>query len=83
VKPQTNTSLCLNYLGPTCDSLDKFLCQFSLPADVHEGDWLEFDRIGAYSNACATHFNGFYPKTFVGVEGDPFYSPQYSACSLP
>ena len=53
--------------GPTCDSLDVLPGQFSLPSDVHEGDWIEIDHIGAYSNALATHFNGFFPETFVQI----------------
>ena len=54
--------------GPTCDSYDKLGDPFELPADVREDDWLEFGQIGAYSNAAATRFNGFYPETLVEVE---------------
>ena len=42
-----------------------------LPEDAGEGDWIEFDRLGAYSNALATHFNGFYPETLVVVQDEP------------
>ena len=38
---------------------------FELPADAREGDWLEIGQLGAYSNALATRFNGFFPETFV------------------
>ncbi|MEX2630062.1 MAG: type III PLP-dependent enzyme [Tistlia sp.] len=54
--------------GPTCDSLDVVPGTFELPADIREGDWIEIDQVGAYSNALATHFNGFFPETFVTVE---------------
>ena len=54
--------------GPTCDSNDVLPRPFRLPADVREGDWIEFHQIGAYSNAAATHFNGFFPETFVEIE---------------
>ena len=54
--------------GPTCDSLDVIPGTFPLPADIQEGDWLEIHQLGAYSNALATHFNGFYPDTMVLVE---------------
>ncbi len=47
--------------GPTCDSLDVLPSTFSLPSDIDEGDWIEIDRVGAYSNALATRFNGFTP----------------------
>ena len=57
--------------GPTCDSLDVLPGSFTLPSDVREGDWIEIDRVGAYSNAMATHFNGFHPETFVEVHDDP------------
>ncbi len=57
--------------GPTCDSLDVLPGTFDLPEDVREGDWIEIDQLGAYSNALATHFNGFYPETFVEVHDAP------------
>ena len=62
-------SECQDYTlyGPTCDSLDIFPRTVSLPVDLKEGDWIEFDRIGAYGAACRTHFNGFFADTFVEV----------------
>jgi len=57
--------------GPTCDSLDVLPGTYELPSDVREGDWIEIDCVGAYSNALATNFNGFYPETFVEVFDDP------------
>jgi ornithine decarboxylase len=57
--------------GPTCDSLDVLPGTFALPEDVHEGDWIEIDQVGAYSNALATRFNGFHPETFVQVFDAP------------
>ena len=57
--------------GPTCDSLDMIPKAFRLPDDVREGDWIEIDRVGAYSNALATDFNGFRPDTFVEVRNEP------------
>ncbi len=54
--------------GPTCDSNDLLPTAFELPADVREGDWIEFSLMGAYSNALRTGFNGFYPETFVLVD---------------
>ena len=43
----------------------------TLPADVAEGDWIEIDRVGAYSSSLATRFNGFYPETMVVVHDAP------------
>jgi ornithine decarboxylase len=57
--------------GPTCDSLDMIPKAFRLPDDVREGDWIEIDRVGAYSNALSTDFNGFRPDTFVEVRNEP------------
>ena len=57
--------------GPTCDSLDVLPKTFVLPDDAREGDWIEIDQLGAYSNALATRFNGFYPETFVEVHDLP------------
>ncbi|HVM84414.1 MAG TPA: type III PLP-dependent enzyme [Candidatus Binatia bacterium] len=57
--------------GPTCDSLDVLPSPFALPEDVREGDWIEIDRVGAYSNALATRFNGFHPETMVTVHDRP------------
>ncbi|MDH3473219.1 MAG: type III PLP-dependent enzyme [Rhodospirillales bacterium] len=57
--------------GPTCDSLDVLPGTFSLPADAAEGDWIEIDQLGAYSNALSTNFNGFHPSTFVEVHDAP------------
>ncbi len=66
---QTTRPFILN--GPTCDSLDVIPGTFDLPEDVREGDWIEIDRVGAYSHALATRFNGFYPETFVEVHDAP------------
>jgi ornithine decarboxylase len=57
--------------GPTCDSVDVLPGTFDLPADVREGDWIEIDQVGAYSNALATRFNGFFPETYVEVHDQP------------
>lgn len=58
-------------MGPTCDSVDVLPGSFDLPADVREGDWIEIDRLGAYSFANTTRFNGFYPDTLVCTADEP------------
>lgn len=55
--------------GPTCDSLDVFKVKFELPADITEGDWIEFARMGAYSIGMQSGFNGFFTDTVVQVSG--------------
>lgn len=57
--------------GATCDSVDVLSRPFYLPESVDTGDWIEIGHIGAYSLSLRTHFNGFYPDTFVEVD-EPF-----------
>ena len=57
--------------GPTCDSTDVLPHPVALPADIAEGDWIEFGMVGAYSNALASRFNGFHPETYVTVADEP------------
>ena len=54
--------------GATCDSVDVLSRPFYLPETVDTGDWIEIGHIGAYSLSLRTHFNGFYPDTFVEVD---------------
>ena len=44
--------------GPTCDSLDCVCKAVPMPL-LEVGEWLFFAEMGAYTNAAATHFNGF------------------------
>lgn len=55
------------FFGPTCDSLDVMEGPFELPDDVQEGDWVEICHLGAYGQALASKFNGFYSETTVAV----------------
>lgn len=52
--------------GPTCDALDVISTNERLP-ELQQGDLVYSDRIGAYSNASATYFNGFPPAKVVNV----------------
>lgn len=60
--------------GPTCDSSDILPGRVDLPEDIREGDVLEFGRIGAYSLAGRTRFNGFYSDQVVQFT-DPLARP--------
>lgn len=44
--------------GPTCDGLDTLLRDIWLPK-LECGDWLVFPRMGAYTKAAGSSFNGF------------------------
>ena len=57
--------------GPTCDTLDVLHYLIDLPENIAAGDWIEFQKLGAYSCALRTAFNGFYPDTFVEIAGRP------------
>ena len=51
--------------GPIYDSNDQLPQAISLLDNVHEGDWIEFSLLGAYSNALNTNFNGFGARRFM------------------
>ena len=53
--------------GPTCDSFDTISLSEHLPSNLELDDLVYSENIGAYSNASATHFNGFPPATVVHV----------------
>ncbi|KAF5296581.1 hypothetical protein FQR65_LT10234 [Abscondita terminalis] len=51
--------------GPTCDGLDQVVAETLLP-ELHVGDWLIFEDMGAYTLPVASPFNGFpIPKVHV------------------
>ena len=52
--------------GPTCDALDVISMAENLPT-LERGDFVYSDKIGAYSHASATYFNGFPPAKVVHV----------------
>ena len=45
--------------GPTCDPIDVLPYPLILPANLLEGNEIEFKGVGAYSTATATRFNGY------------------------
>ena len=60
--------------GPTCDGLDRILERCNLP-EMHVGDWMPFENMGAYTIAAASTFNGFQrPNIMANMathEADP------------
>ncbi|MEE2690893.1 MAG: type III PLP-dependent enzyme [Pseudomonadota bacterium] len=60
--------------GPTCDSIDQMAGPFFLPADVREGDYIEFGLTGAYGVALSTKFNGFGAYLEARVDDAPMTS---------
>jgi ornithine decarboxylase len=55
------------FAGPTCDSVDRFGDQESLP-ELSLGDVIVIHEIGAYSIATACHFNGVAPPVIIDLE---------------
>ncbi len=55
--------------GPTCDSTDMLPAAVPLPEHIRPGDYLEFGRIGAYSLAGRTDFNGLGSDRVVRIDG--------------
>ena len=52
--------------GPTCDALDVVSMAENLP-ELDRDDLVYSEKIGAYSHASSTHFNGFPPAKVVHV----------------
>jgi len=44
--------------GSTCDGGDVIYKECEIPTDVAYGSWLVWPRMGAYTSAATTHFNG-------------------------
>ena len=58
--------LCATF-GPTCDAFDTISLADELPEDLEIDDLLYAEKIGAYTIASATSFNGFQPARVVHV----------------
>ena len=54
---------------PTCDSIDRFGDQESLPI-LAVGDVIVIHEMGAYTVATACHFNGVAPPVIIDLEDD-------------
>ncbi|KAM4795807.1 antizyme inhibitor 2 [Rhinophrynus dorsalis] len=58
-KPSPDEPLYTSSLwGPTCDCVDQIAANLKLP-ELHVGDWLLYDNMGAYTMAASSNFNGF------------------------
>lgn len=68
--------------GPTCDSIDAMVGPFWLPQDTDDGDYIEFDMLGAYGMALRTGFNGFLTEAPAIIEDEPALT-QYAARERP
>lgn len=56
--------------GPTCDGNDKLPWPLDLPGDVAEGDYIEFNLIGAYGREMAARYNGMHSDHVAVIDAD-------------
>ena len=55
----SNEVMDYNIWGQSCDGIDKINDRCALEGVLNVDDWLYFEDMGAYTNCCATNFNGF------------------------
>jgi ornithine decarboxylase len=53
--------------GPTCDSADKLPRPVMLPDTIANGDFIQFDAMGAYTVSSRSAFNGYYPDSWAVI----------------
>jgi len=53
-----------SFWGPTCDGLDCLVKSIEFP-EMHIGDWIVFEDMGAYTLAAGSCFNGFPRPTNI------------------
>ena len=56
--------------GPTCDGNDRLPYALDLPADTADGDYIEFNLIGAYGREMAARYNGMSSEAVAVIEAD-------------
>lgn len=56
--------------GPTCDGNDKLPWPLDLPQDAAEGDYIEFNLIGAYGREMAARYNGMHSDHVAVIDAD-------------
>ena len=65
-KKKGKTEVC-SVVGPTCDSFDKISSDEQLPSELELGDLLITDKVGAYTIASSTNFNGIPGAKIVHI----------------
>ncbi|MBI5166053.1 MAG: type III PLP-dependent enzyme [Magnetospirillum sp.] len=56
--------------GPTCDGNDRLPYALDLPAEVTDGDYIEFNLIGAYGREMAARYNGMVSEAVAVIDAD-------------
>jgi ornithine decarboxylase len=70
----SKTHKAFRIFGPTCDGIDELQNEYFLPEDIQEGDYIEFQMLGAYGVAMTTRFNGFGQNIEVITEDNSHVS---------
>jgi len=56
--------------GPTCDGNDRLPYPLDIPADTADGDYVEFNLIGAYGREMAARYNGMASDAVAVIDAD-------------
>ncbi len=65
--PRTGEGQLSVIAGPTCDSIDVLYENIVIP-ELEVGDVIQFDSMGAYTNASASNFNGFPKAKIIAID---------------
>ncbi|MBF0325706.1 MAG: type III PLP-dependent enzyme [Alphaproteobacteria bacterium] len=69
-RPRLGPLAAFTAYGPTCDGNDKLPYALELPADIADGDYIEFNLIGAYGREMAARYNGMSSEAVAVIEAD-------------
>jgi ornithine decarboxylase len=67
---RTGTPKPMAAYGPTCDGNDRLPYDLDLPDDVADGDYIEFNLIGAYGREMAARYNGMASDAVAVIDAD-------------
>ncbi|MBF0562856.1 MAG: type III PLP-dependent enzyme [Alphaproteobacteria bacterium] len=67
---RTGNPVAVTAYGPTCDGNDRLPYPLELPEDTVNGDFIEFNLIGAYGREMAARYNGMASDAVAVVEAD-------------
>ncbi len=56
--------------GPTCDGNDRLPYPLAVPEDAGDGDYIEFNLIGAYGREMAARYNGMVSDAMATIDSD-------------
>ena len=69
-RPRAGRHCPMTAFGPTCDGNDVLPWPLMLPADTADGDYIEFNLVGAYGREMAARYNGMRSEAVAVIEAD-------------